>query len=433
MAKHPDRPASGTGSAAATKNAAKSGRKGDRERDVLHRVRGPVGTAPRVKPKPERTPGALIAEAEALLGEGRAEDALPVAKKALKAIEAEGGIATPAALPALNMIASINLELGNADSARTHFLQAVTLDPDGLIPEAQGGGAEKFLWLAQLSEEGGQDSVDWFSRGASVLRTEIAQLSSSSSDDDDATGKEKRKKLAEALCGVIEVYMTDLSWESSAESKCEALITESLLVAPLSAEPLQTLASIRISQSRIGEARKALADSIELWQDLPPEDISVPDFPTRISLARLLMEVKMEEEALGVVERLVGEDDGSVEAWYLGGWCLYLLAQKTKTKAKTNTNTKNQNQNQKQKKKNTKDETTREEEEEDTHTASLLSSREWLRQSLQLCEMQEYEDERLREHARELVAGLDGELGEEGGGEDGEEEGEGEDQEMDGT
>lgn len=144
-------------------------------------------------------------------------------------------------------------------------------------------------------------------------------------------------------------------------------------MAPNSPATLQTLASIRISQTREEEARKALERSIELWQDLPAEDPGIPDFPTQISLSRLLMEVELEGKAFEIIERLVLEDDQSVEAWYLGGWCNFLRAQKGAETKET--------------------------------------SREWLRNSLRLYRLQEYEDERLREHALELVGSLDTELG----------------------
>lgn len=103
----------------------------------------------------------------------------------------------------------------------------------------------------------------------------------------------------------------------------------------------------------------------------------------------------MEEEALEVVERLVNEDDQSVEAWYLGGWCLYLLGQKQTAREDA-----------------MDDETdkTAEKVAETVRRSSLLSSREWLRQSLRVYEILDYEDERLRDHAVELVRALDGEL-----------------------
>lgn len=155
-------------------------------------------------------------------------------------------------------------------------------------------------------------------------------------------------------------------------------------------EVLQTLASIRISQLRPEDARSALSRSIDLWRDLLPEDDTVPDFPTRISLARLLMEVSMELEALGVVERLILEDDQSVEAWYLGGWCLYLLAEKQEAPSDADA----------------------ENNPESKRHASLVASREWLKQSLRLYDALQYEDERLGEHANELVQAMNKEIGE---------------------
>lgn len=371
----------------------------------------------------------MLAEAETLLREGRAEDALPIALHALETIQQQPArpdtttaTTTTAALPFLNTIAEIYLELGSAPTARTYFLRAVSLDPTGLIPSTLGGGADKFLQLAQLSSQGGEDSVSWFSRGAAILRQEIGSLGKGEGEreEGDDDGQEegptsKRKKLANALCGIIEVYMTDLSWDPNAEAQCESLIAEALLVAPSCPEPLQTLASIRISQGRIAEARDALRESVAMWGGLEVEDdgdddgedgdgAAVPDFATRVSLARLLMEVGMEEEALGVVERLVLEDDGSVEAWYLGGWCLYLLGVKRGEGGGDDDGMEDVNG----------DEEAEGKGEEDLYTESMVSSREWLRQSLNLYELVEYEDERLRDHARELVAELDAIIGERG-------------------
>ena len=118
-----------------------------------------------------------------------------------------------AVLPALNLLGEICIELGDADAARDYFTQAVELDPQGTIPEAVGGGAEKFLWMAQLCEEGGAASVGWFERGAAVLKREIGELEAVNDRDEMAEVQleEKRGKLANALCGVVEVYMTDLS------------------------------------------------------------------------------------------------------------------------------------------------------------------------------------------------------------------------------
>ena len=347
------------------------------------------------KSKPPPSPSTLIAEASTLLISSSPSEALPLALRAESLIRSSNSAANNVLLPALNLLAQIHLDLGDGDVARDYFLKAVELDPDGEIAESEGGGAEKFLWLAQLSEEGGRDSVDWFERGCEVLRRQINLLEeeildSPSTDEEgdaqvDADLQEKKRKLAEALCGVVEIYMTDLSLEPDAEEQCERLIAEALIVAPNSPEPLQTLASVRISQLKTEEARAALSKSLSLGKDENLEDeVSLtPDFPTRISLARLLMEVSMLDEALMVLERLVSEDDQSVEAWYLGGWCLYLSAE-TALKDKM-----------------------------EERSSSLRSGRQWLRESLRLCKVLEYEDDRLQDHAAELVTDLDRELGQE--------------------
>jgi hypothetical protein len=106
-------------------------------------------------------------------------------------------------------LGEINVELGEAETAREYFLRAVALDPAGEVPESEGGGAEKFLWLAQLCEEGGRESVGWFEKGAVALRRELGMLEGRKGVEGEV--EEKKRKLADALCGVAEVYMTDLS------------------------------------------------------------------------------------------------------------------------------------------------------------------------------------------------------------------------------
>ncbi|KAI1814733.1 TPR domain-containing protein [Poronia punctata] len=340
------------------------------------------------------SPQVLVKAAEFQLQAGNVQDAATLAEKALE----NSSPGSDDALCALNFLGLVNLELGDFDTARAFLLRAVAIDQDGAKAESVGGGPEKFLTLAQLSEEGGKDSVHWFEKGATALRGQIQALEDAlgkgkgkgngsgngkSTDEQTIALDELRKKLAMTLCSVTEVYMTDLSWEEDAEQRCEALTTEATMVAPDFAETWQTLANVRISQSRFDDAKAALSRSLELWKDLVPEDPAVPDFPSRVALARLLMEVEMEQEAIEVLERLVGEDDQSVEVWYLGGWGLYVMGEKQK-----------------------------EQKAEDDWKASWISSRVWLNQCLHLYALQDYEDERLGEHAKELLAAIAKELGE---------------------
>ncbi|KAF2866705.1 TPR domain-containing protein [Massariosphaeria phaeospora] len=334
---------------------------------------------------PKASPESLVVQATVLLQTSQPEEALVAARRALVLLQPTSE-PTIAALPALNLLGEINVELGDPDAAREVFTAAVALDEEGI-----NDGAEKFLWLAQLNDEGGAESVRWFEKGVEVLKREIGELEGKIVKKAETTEllEEKRQKMANALCGVAEVYMTDLSWEEDAEARCEAAVTEAMLAAPNSPEPLQTLASIRISQQKLEDAKSALGRSMGLWKELDPDDAKVPDYPTRISLARLLMEADMEDEAIEVLERLIGENDNSVEAWYLGGWCLHLLAEKQNTNKDS-----------------------------DTATPLMRASRDWLDNCLKLYAVLDYEDERLKEHAEELFKGLDSTLGPSGGDDD---------------
>lgn len=339
--------------------------------------------------KSKTSPETLLVQAATLLQTSQPDEALVAARRALNLLQPSNE-PTVAALPALNLLGEINIELGDPQSAREAFLAAIALDTEGILD-----GAEKFLWLAQLNDEGGAESVRWFEKGLGVLKREISELECSmgmTTGVADALG-EKKQKIANALCGVAEVYMTDLSWEDDAEARCEAAVTEAMLFAPEGPEPLQTLASIRISQERVDDAKAALTRSMALWKDLEPDDPKIPDYSTRISLSRLLMEAGMEDEAIEVLERLIGENDESVEAWYLGGWCLHLMAEKQKASNAT-----------------------------DRTTPLLKASRDWLENCLKLYATFDYEDERLKDHADEILKELNGVLGPPTGEEDEEEE-----------
>jgi tetratricopeptide (TPR) repeat protein len=336
-------------------------------------------------------PAALLEEATALLARSDAAAALELATRALQRLksairvdDATGDVdedTVVACLPALNLLGEICVELGDADAARRYFGQAADIDDEGGVPEARGGGADKFMWLAQLSEEGGADSLRWLEKGAGVLRAQIAELEGKGAAVDEEALTAKRTSLAKALCLLAEVFMTDLSWEDEAEARCSEAVEEAVRVAPANPEALQTMASVRISQCRLDEARELLRKSMALWQDLPAGSTKVPDFAVRISLVRLLMDADMERDAAAVLDRLVLEDDTSVEAWYLGGWCANVTA--TKARAANGAS----------------DPADEEE--------LLKRAKKWLQECLVLYDKLEYEDEPLHDHAVEILKTLD--------------------------
>jgi len=180
-------------------------KKSSKSKSSKKSVLGPGGSVSQVKMSED--PSALLDQATILLQTGRIDEALATAQEAL---DLAAGNAS-AQLQAVNLLGEINVELGEIDTAREYFLGAVQQDPNGSIPEAEGGGAEKFLWLAQLSEQGGADSVQWFEKGVSSLRQSLQQMEGKTSAEDVANAAEKKTKMANALCAVAEIYMTDLS------------------------------------------------------------------------------------------------------------------------------------------------------------------------------------------------------------------------------
>ena len=340
-----------------------------------------------IPPKSQKSTEDLLEEASTHLEHSQPEQALPLIQEAISRLEGDKAAYADidtllqtaaqekATFPtALVLGADIYLALGDIEKARSLYELAVKIDPDGALVSA-----EPYLQLAQICEEGGQTSVDYFDKAIEVMKNEIEVLDEQMTiEGTQEIVDSRRSRVADALCGMTEVYMTDLSWEVDAEQRCEQLITEAVAICPeyLSAGVLQVFASVRISQEKLDQAKIALAQSLSIWKDIPGDVDSPqrPDFATRVSLVRLLMEVEQEETALPVVEGLVKDDDQSIEAWYLGGWCHVLLGQKQSP-----------------------DEITKK---------HIEQARVWLGNCLKLYSTLQYEDEKLKRHAEELIQTL---------------------------
>ena len=117
----------------------------------------------------------------------------------------------PNFLPAIELVGEIYLEWGEIGQARSWFEKAVALDPQGAHEDLGGSGPEKFLWLAQLCESGGKEAVGWYERGVRVLRTwinDVENIGGMTAEILESRGL--KRKLCSALCGMAEIYMTDL-------------------------------------------------------------------------------------------------------------------------------------------------------------------------------------------------------------------------------
>jgi hypothetical protein len=65
------------------------------------------------------------------------------------------------------------------------------------------------------------------------------------------------------------------------------------------------------------------------------DDPKLPPIPTRLSLVKLFLELALYTPALLVLHGIMSTDDQDVEAWYLEGWCFYLMAEKAKETGRT--------------------------------------------------------------------------------------------------
>jgi hypothetical protein len=60
------------------------------------------------------------------------------------------------------------------------------------------------------------------------------------------------------------------------------------------------------------------------------DDPKVPPIESRLALVKLFLELSLYAPALLVLHGVMSSDDQEVEAWYLEGWCYFLMAEQAK-------------------------------------------------------------------------------------------------------
>ncbi|XP_042878957.1 probable assembly chaperone of rpl4 [Penaeus japonicus] len=286
----------------------------------------------------------------------------------------------PDYVPALETSASLCLETGNLDGAKHCLGRAITVQPDE--------GYSKYLSMAQLME--GNESLECYQKGIEILSETVALAQKSEngkslggndkpetenvmtengttneevlSDEAKAdveqpltnSGDSKEdkpaliRKISTACCSIAELYMTDLCDEEEAEDQCLAYINKALETDPTNPEAFQFMASYQLVRQQPDEAKTFIKKSIDLW--LPkykeihegkaeagtfdPIDVCPLSYPSRLSAARILIEVQEYDVAVEVLEGLSEEDDEIVDTWYLLGWLNYLQGEEHKDSAR---------------------------------------------------------------------------------------------------
>ncbi|KAF9094199.1 hypothetical protein BGX23_002359 [Mortierella sp. AD031] len=231
---------------------------------------------------------------------------------AMRALQME-----PQNVTALEAAGSIEVELELFNEAKEHFLECVKLQPNS--------GYSKFMYLGQMSEQ--LEAISYFQQGVNLM---VAERTSMPQDLTKGSAYlALSNKISSALCSMTDIYLTDCCFEPNAESQCETYLAQAVQIEPVTPEVYQTLASVRLSQQRMDEAKAALAQGLALWLGSDPneEDGPTPDYETRLALVKLLLETAMYDEAFTVLNGLIEENDQVPDTLYLFGWANYIAAE----------------------------------------------------------------------------------------------------------
>jgi len=189
------------------------------------------------------------------------------------------------------------------------------------------------LYLAQLSVDDPHLALKHYQAAVDILTGQLKGKDRATDGlgqiDDEG---ELKRNIVRALIGMVELWMDpsyDLCFDPSAETRCEDLLNTALKTDPGNTEALQAFASVRLSQQRPDDAKQFLKQAWSLWKDLDPDDPNVPPIPSRLSLAKLFLELSLFDPALLVLNGVMALDDQEVDAWYLQGWCFFLMTEQT--------------------------------------------------------------------------------------------------------
>jgi len=260
--------------------------------------------------------------------------------------------------------------LGDPDGAREDYQQALelhksteTLQSD---PSWYERSASLHLYIGQTST--GREAIAAYEQALSILESCMAQCVQFS---EKTAVTDVTQQLSAVCCNAAEVYLTDLCEEPDAEDQCEKWVqkalsykipsSESLDKKQPTADALQLLANLRISQCRSSEALPAILEayrqievpcrSLARLVDIsPPDDNdvamedrakelshvdavqSLPGFEFRCQMVKIMLEAAAVSEKADISERnacqhaaifvlgsLMAENDEVIEVWALLG------------------------------------------------------------------------------------------------------------------
>jgi len=253
------------------------------------------------------SPAALAKRARALADRGDLEKAL---RLYIRVLEAE-----PDDTASMDAAAEILAELGDGEGARELVLKSIQVAPET--------GAGKYVLLGHL--EHGRAAIEAFESGLAILTRDHDRLEEAdgeggrAGEEAAARARALKKQMSSALTAIAKVYLTDCLSDCNSEEICEKILDKALLHDPENPEACQSLADLRLSQGRKGEALALVRRTVDLCESLP--EGLIPSYDFRAVTARLLVELSEYKLAVAILNELTGEDNEDTEVWYLLGLC----------------------------------------------------------------------------------------------------------------
>lgn len=211
----------------------------------------------------------------------------------------------------LDLLANILLEKGDWEGAYAQFQEVLEIT-------GSKGWATTHMSLGQMTT--GLESASHYQKGIQLY---LEQVTSNKLSEEELF--DIKRKVSNGFVSLTELYLTDLCFEDDAENKCESYLSQAIDLDPHNPEVLQALASVRLSQNRKEDAQECLTKSFEMWYN---QEVLPPPHAGRLALARIMIEAELYDTALLVLEHLEKEDDQEVDVWYLYGLVNFLIAKK---------------------------------------------------------------------------------------------------------
>lgn len=300
------------------------------------------GSSSSMSAGPARTFEEIVAEAEAAMDRCEPDSAAILYEEALQL--------RPSDTSVMDSLGAVLYELGDEPRALELFQSSTKLAPDA--------GHTAWMHLAQMTT--GKEAVENFQKGITLMQ---AKLSSAPA----AEAAVLRREISNGYCSIAEVYMTDLCDEPEAEGVSDQSAQAAVSADPENPEAYSLAASVRLSQSRPADAvplLKRAAELLEAIEDAEGNDdenedgqedgaiaesndegmggaaasssalsskksakeqrlFGLPAYQSRLSTAKMCLEVELNAEAGDILDGLLAEDDTVMEVWFLCGEAHY--------------------------------------------------------------------------------------------------------------